>query len=1127
MKNIFNRSRICLAILLVTAVLFFPDIVSAGTTPFALAPPSTSAGQIGGGNEVAPRGFSIDVNGPDEEGGMYWLQSEYDNFNWNPVYTGETNGYDEPIPATDKDGSTITYDFYAWVDRNPKVMTDPASSEPFIALYRDGERVEPFPAKLDAPSREDDIRDPSGSEMSDELWTKRWKVHFTLELEPGHDYSLAFLQGIVANNNVSAMVNEDETGYINFKEPLTSKEQAWYDAHKFDEYRYREYRYSKFKLSDTPQSKEIDTSVENPYEGLYRTMRFSFTTKLNESLYQLIAKVESLHSRAEVGSSAGQYPQEALDALGDAVQQAKKVPDDAAESEREKAASELKKAIDDFESQCIVEVRSVKIIRSGTEFHVGQTGTAEADADVTPDKAAYRKVLWKSSDNITINEKTGKWQIDYGGPCSITAVSTYDDQISDTWNFQVPMADGEVAVNVSSQTSDSDEKSALQKLVEKACGENTGNITSLKVSASKGVSLTDADILYIKSAFPDLQELDLSESGADNVPDSSFKDMESLKTVKLPETISSIGAEAFSGCSALSSAELPSSLTYIDRDAFKGCRSLGYDLYCYSPEAPDTGQSVTELFGDTGIKTVHVPYGCSQGYTKWSDSYDIVAEDEKQISVTVSSPGSLARYAEQKLAGTSDRDFDTLVVTGGTKLNDTDMEYIKSHFLRATTIDLSRTALDKCRAQSFIGRTALKKIVLPETVGTIGEKAFYGCSSLEEFVLPEGLCKIGNLAFGGCVRLPGRIVVGSAEPPELSDTAFDRDTVKGFIVPGQSVEKYKESYVWKDFDIISQVEITLDRSSVVLEEGRKTTVSADVLLRYGTDRSVSWKSSDTDIVQIDSEGRIFGRKAGRADITATAVQGGVQAVCHVTVKKSAAPAVSVRSSNYNQIRVSWSGISDADKYEVFRSEEKDGGYVKLATVTSSTTSYYDNGLTTGARYYYKVRACRTVDGIPYNSEYSSPSPASPVPDTPALKADKYSYSSCRLSWNKVSGASGYQIYRASSQKGTYKCIKSAGSGTKSYVNTGLSTGTTYYYKVRAWRNAGSRKVYGDFSPVRSARPELNKPGSLSVSKSSSYQYVKVKAKKGKTYYYKVRAYRKSGSRTVYSPYSVVKAYRMR
>ena len=81
-----------------------------------------------------------------------------------------------------------------------------------------------------------------------------------------------------------------------------------------------------------------------------------------------------------------------------------------------------------------------------------------------------------------------------------------------------------------------------------------------------------------------------------------------------------------------------------------------------------------------------------------------------------------------------------------------------------------------------------------------------------------------------------------------------------------------------------------------------------------------------------------------------------------------------------------------------------------------------------------------------------------------LKQSKISYSSINLSWSKIYGVSGYEIYRYSSNQGSYIRIKTINSSnTTKYCNTGLSAGKTYKYKIRAFIKVGSKKYYGAFS----------------------------------------------------------------
>jgi uncharacterized repeat protein (TIGR02543 family) len=270
--------------------------------------------------------------------------------------------------------------------------------------------------------------------------------------------------------------------------------------------------------------------------------------------------------------------------------------------------------------------------------------------------------------------------------------------------------------------------------------------------------------------------------------------------------------------------------------------------------------------------------------------------------------------------------------------------------------------------------------------------------------------------------------------------------------------------------------------------------------------------------------------------------------------KIGSPALTAKSSGYNSIKLTWTKVTGAKGYALYRATSSGGTYSKIKTLTG--TSYTNTGLTTGKTYYYKVRAyCVAGSATTYGS-YSSYKYAKPVPATPTLTAKPAGYNSIKLAWTSVSGRTGYALYRATSKTGKYSKIKTL-TGT-SYTNTGLTTGKTYYYKVRAYRKAGSATAYGSYSSVKSAKPVpatatltaksagyngvrltwTSVPGrtgyALYRATSKTGKYTRIKTltgtsytntglTTGKTYYFKVRAYRKAGSAITYGSYSSVKS----
>lgn len=69
----------------------------------------------------------------------------------------------------------------------------------------------------------------------------------------------------------------------------------------------------------------------------------------------------------------------------------------------------------------------------------------------------------------------------------------------------------------------------------------------------------------------------------------------------------------------------------------------------------------------------------------------------------------------------------------------------------------------------------------------------------------------------------------------------------------------------------------------------------------------------------------------------------------------------------------------------------------------------------------------------------------------------------KVAWKKTAGASGYKVYRATSKKGKYKCVKTASSKTTSFTNKKLKKNKKYYYKVCAFVKSGKKTYNGAYS----------------------------------------------------------------
>ena len=187
-----------------------------------------------------------------------------------------------------------------------------------------------------------------------------------------------------------------------------------------------------------------------------------------------------------------------------------------------------------------------------------------------------------------------------------------------------------------------------------------------------------------------------------------------------------------------------------------------------------------------------------------------------------------------------------------------------------------------------------------------------------------------------------------------------------------------------------------------------------------------------------------------------------------------------------QVSLSWNASSGATSYNVKRATVSGGPYTTIFSPTS--TSYTNTGLTNGTTYFYVVSAVN-ASGESGNSSQVSATPQPAIPPIPTGLAASAGDAQVGLSWNASTGATSYNVKRATSSGGPYTTIFSPTS--TSYTNTGLTNGTTYFYVVTAVNASGES---GNSSQV-SATPQsattppaaptrlavnANKPGRLNL-----------------------------------------------
>ena len=243
----------------------------------------------------------------------------------------------------------------------------------------------------------------------------------------------------------------------------------------------------------------------------------------------------------------------------------------------------------------------------------------------------------------------------------------------------------------------------------------------------------------------------------------AFASSGAMTSISLPQSLTAIPRETFSGCTSLEEISIPNGVTDIAYRSFYGCSSL------INLEIPD---SVTDI--------EYVAFAGCSSLTSVAIGNNVATIGEAAFSEcssleSVAIPDSVTSILDYAFSGCSSL---TSVAIGNSVAAIGEAAFGECSSLESVTIPYSVTSIEW---GTFSGCSSLKSVDIPDGVTSILDYAFYDCSSLPSIIIPDSVTCIGENVFNGCTSLqdvyyPGteeqwqKIEIGNYNDPLLNAT---------------------------------------------------------------------------------------------------------------------------------------------------------------------------------------------------------------------------------------------------------------------------------------------------------------------------------------------------------------------
>lgn len=232
-----------------------------------------------------------------------------------------------------------------------------------------------------------------------------------------------------------------------------------------------------------------------------------------------------------------------------------------------------------------------------------------------------------------------------------------------------------------------------------------------------------------------------------NIGRVAFESCENLTSVIIPQGVTQIEESTFSGCSSLSNVTIPKGVTSIGHAAFYSCTSLK------NITIPETVTSIDQGAFDTSVDLTIFCYKDSAA-EKYAKTYKFKYQyltDESDSSTDTENDQKLPEVGKTVTSGKNSYK----VTKQGTAVAFVKTKSKSKTITIPATIKIGNTTykVTSIAANALKGNKKLTKVTIGKNVTSIGKGAFQNCTALTKITVPDKVTSIGDLAFSGCKEM--------------------------------------------------------------------------------------------------------------------------------------------------------------------------------------------------------------------------------------------------------------------------------------------------------------------------------------------------------------------------------------